>query len=360
MAKKSRHTFIELSLITFSMELNFSRERTNETYDDPIMREQLTDYGQITVAKAHKVGDQYFMIQGSRRLYNLNILAKAGVEDPRTCKTADDGTIIRGTGKPFSMIEVDLYEGLTDHEIKDMMTDHDTVRGLSRAEVQLSIEGLLDSTPKYNEREIVNKLMPSLVKLYPPKREIVPISKDNGVDALNNWKGVIDTAKRRFYAPVKLHDLGMEVLRGKQKWPSNKEIYEGVKIFEKAKNSDTTGLISRSNPGAEFDAWYERLVDAHTPKEGELGTEGKPKSISMWNRQQVEEKVKTCVSPFANWFMLMIVRDPRVIEDAFKVVDELALKAFQALSIEDKAAFATCWKPEVAKAPEANTKSEAA
>lgn len=339
--KMARKAMIDLSKVVVDFERNFARERDSKTYDDAVLRQDLATRGQITVAKLRKIGEIYYPLQGNRRAFNLKKLAEMGIEDPRTCKKDDQGKPVEGTGKPFSQIEAEVYEDLTDREAVELMMDHGNVRGLSRAELQYAFEGLFQAG--YVEREIAHLLGNLLIQHYPPSREIKPIDEDKGADFLNFYRGVIQAAKNRWRAPRKLHDLAMEVLRGKQKWPTKAEISDGLKIHEDEVDKDTTGRLDRENTGPKFNEWFDRLVSNHTPKPGEEG-ESRGKSISSMNRAQIEDLIKVADSPIVKYLLLLVLRDPRVKPDGMPVVAKLTKEWLNAAPKDQQDAFFDgCW-----------------
>lgn len=342
MIKMTKKMMVPLDTVVVDFENNV-RERDITAYNDPILRQDLAGRGQITAAKMRKIGDKHIPLQGNRRAYNMLILAKEGIEDPRTCRRDDNGSPIPGTGKPFSTIEAEVYENLTDREAVLLKLDHGNVRGLSSAELQYAIEEAFNVG--YNEREVVYMLGGLFMQHYPPKREIKPVEEDKGADLLANYRGVLQAAKNRWRAPTKLHDLAMQVLRKKQSWPTKVEISDGLNIFLKAVDQDKTGTIDRNNPGAAFDAWFDKLVEIKTPKPGEEDAR-RQKTTSMFNRQQVAEAIKVCDSRIGKWFLYYILRDERVRGDAFVTVNKLAAKAFALLTPEDQKSFDECWNPD--------------
>lgn len=345
-AKNSKVVNFPIANIKLDFSRNFARENTVQSYEDPNLRQDLATRGQITPILLLEVGTTPSgdpiaePMQGNRRSYNLAILANQGVEDPTTCKVDDKGVPIAGTGKPFTFAKAILFKGLTERERVEIMADHGNVRGLTKAELQLFIEGLLNA--QMTEKDACRLAGGLLLNHYPPKREIKAFDEDKGADFLANYKGVIDAAKRRWKAPKLLHDQAMEVLRGKQNWPTKAEIYEGLKIHEQEVSEDRTGKLDRETPGPKFMEWYNKLLAA---KVVNVEAGEKPKSISMFNRAQAEELAKLCDSRLGKYFIYVILRDDRVFADKLPVVAKLAKKAerMEAWTTDDVAAFDECW-----------------
>lgn len=351
--KNAKVVNILLDNVVVNFDRNFARERDEKTYDDPNLRQDFAARGQITPALLLEVGKNadsgepiYEPMQGNRRAYNLKKAKALGLEDPSTCKTDDKGNPIAGTGKVFNTIKAVVFKGLSERERVEIMADHGNVRGLSRAELQLFIEGLFDVG--YTEKDVARLAGNLLLHHYPPKREIKPFDEDKGADFLANYRGVIQAAKNRWRSPKVLHEQAMNVLRGKQNWPTKAEIAEGLKVHETEVDADRTGKIDRESPGPKFVAWYDKLLKAKTPADGSEGGNGKPRPTSMMNRTQVEELVKVADSRLLKFVMYAILRDDRVQADKLPVVAKLAKKAEkgETWSQEDQDIFDECWNPD--------------
>lgn len=345
----AKYTRKNVPLVDFveDFTFNFSREPKVENYDDLQMQSSLANVGQKAPGKALRGPDgKHKMMVGNRRLHNILILAAKGIEDPKTCRRTDEGEIIRGSGKPFTTMEVDVYESLTPREIVELSIDNDESLGLTKAEVQLQLEKAFEVTLG-NERESAKLCYYGIVKHYDSERTpFKPIQEDNGVSFLFAKKGVIDTAKKIWKAPLPLHDLCMQKLRTRGLgWPTNKEVAEGVKIHENEEKACPTRTISKENPGPLFMAWYDRLIEVHSQPDA---AGNKKKTVSALNRDQMETFAALSANGFTRWIIGFCVKDPRVNENAAGTMNALLLELFKALTPRQLEIYNSCWNvPEV-------------
>lgn len=354
-AKNTKVVSIPLDNVRVNFDRNFARERNEQTYNDPNLRQDFAARGQITPAMLLEIGKDtesgepiYEPMQGNRRAWNLKKAKELGIEDPSTCKVDDKGNPIAGTGKVFNTIKAVVFKGLSERERVEIMADHGNVRGLSRAELQLFIEGLFDVG--YTEKDVARLAGNLLLHHYPPKRELKSFDEDKGADFLSNYRGVIQAAKNRWRSPKLLHEQAMQVLRGKQNWPTKAEISEGLKVFETEVDADRTGKLDRETPGPKFIAWFEKLLKAKNPsgEDGGATGNGKPRPISMMNRAQLEELLKVTDSRLLKFMINVILRDERVQADKLPIVAKLGKKAErgEAWTAEDQEVFDECWNTE--------------
>lgn len=308
MAKSKKIQNVLLSDIVISYDRNV-REHADASYDDPAMRDSLALVGQQTIAKLLKLQNgTYEPIQGNRRVYNLKKLAEAKVLDPKTAKRDSDGNIVRDDdgkpvgAKPFDSIEAEVYEGLSERERLELLVDHGNVRSLNKAE--LFYAGEMFFSVGYSEKDVVIMTYGLLQMHYPPSRNITEMSKDGGTDALEYYRGVVQTMKDAYRAPVAARDAWVVKLKTGRSWPIKNELTQGYKLFRDEMNADKTGKISRQNPGPKFTEFWNKVVAKH--EAAVASGEKRGKSSAMMNNKQVIERVATC--------------DSRALKAAFKIV----------------------------------------
>lgn len=265
---------------------DYDRNTTNLYFD--IKENGLRD--PLTV---HKRNDgTYRPLKGNRRIYVLTKLANEGAIDPTTAKRDDQGNIIPGTGKPFSTVKAVVYEGLTEQEQFELVEDHAQIEPLRIWELYRTFEmawGL-----GMNERKTVVRNLPLLMQYYQPSREIKPIAEDGGQDALNNYKGVIDAYRNAYRGAYMVRDAYIEKLKGKQKWPTNDQLKHLAQVFVKEVAKDKTLTYSKSNPGPEFLAEWEKL-QKNIAEAAAKGTT-RPEPITAMNRGAMDEVGKAASS----------------------------------------------------------------
>lgn len=307
------------------------------SYISLTMQEQLAQFGQQTPARLEKIGERYIALQGNRRLTNLKILQSKGIIDPRTVKYENDGAgqrvPVANTGKPFSVIEADIYEGpLTQAERLELVLDQGATRTFNKVEVFLSAELAFKSG--YTERETLTILGDLFKFHYPPTRKIK--EDDGGVDLLNYYKGVLQTLKWVWRSPLVVREAFIKRLKGEQRWPQNAMIEKMYKIFSEEQDKDKLAKINRNSPGPKFLAAWAAYV-AEQQRAAAEGT--KPRPMAMMNRQQLEDSMKQLTSRIFKLADKCILRHvaPEVIArlDEFLVGIEATLTDEQNKALDD-------------------------
>ena len=292
------------------------------------LKDDLAFRGQQVVAVLEKRADgKYEPLQGFLRATALTDLAKEGKIDPLTMKLDSDGNPVAGTGKVFGTINAVVYEDLNDKERISLLFDHSQRRGLSRAETQLALEKLF--TALYPEIDVVIMTRNLLEQWYPPTRAIKKLKDSDGRDTdrddpndlLNYFRGVIQTAKIAWRAPVLLRDAWLEKLREHQKWPRKSELLEGAKIYDNECKADITMKFSREKPGPKFMEWWDRFAKAS--KEAEEKGETRGKTTSMLTRSQIEDCQKVADSRIIKALLSIVLNNGRVDREKLGVLDTL-------------------------------------
>lgn len=321
MAKSKKIQNVSLELIDVHMARNV-REPQAESYDDPGMRDSLALVGQQTIAKLLKLANgRYEPIQGNRRVFNMKILATAGVLDPKTAKRDGDGNIIRdNSGKPtgakvFESLEAEVYEGLSERERMELVFDHGSIRSLNKAELFYALEMLFSAG--YTEKEVVIMSFGLLQHHYPPSRQVKDTGSDGGTDALEYYRGVVQTAKDAWRSPVVVRDSWVTKLKTGRAWPIKKEMTQAYAIFKKEVDDDKTGKLNRQNPGPKFREYWAQVVNKH--KAAEATGEKRGKSSAMMNHMQVADKIGVCDSRALKAALKIILR--QISEDKLPVLD---------------------------------------
>lgn len=295
MPKRAR---INISEVNQNWGLNF-RENMLESYDSQIMRDSLAMHGQQTTMKLERRTDAdgkvfYTILQGNRRAYNISKLAEAGVTDPLT-------------GKPFSTVDAEVYDTLTESERIQLMLDVNDIRGLKEVELFYACEKAWNAG--WNDRQVVVQLASLFLHfnggVY--KRPVVPAMQDGGKDLFDYHKGTIQTWKQAYQAPVVLREAFVEKLRGNQRWPSNKELDKLFKTYLKEEKESKDGRINRENPGPQFLAeWNDYLAKV---KEALDNGKSKPKPQSMMNRTALESQRLRAVSRILKLAYSIVLRE---------------------------------------------------
>lgn len=213
------------------------------------------------------------IVRGFRRFTALEMAATAG-------ETYQGGLF---AGEVVNKVRVAILpSNLTEAERTVLMFDHSQRRSLNKAELQRSVEKCLYAQEK--EIDIVVLFGDLFDLFYPPKREIVAVNVDGGKDRLNYHKGTLQTMKRAWASPTKLHDLWMKKLSGEGGFPSKSNMETLADIHIKEQANDKTGKINRDNPGPLFEEKWAALLKL---AEDAKNTPNAPKpSISMRNREQ--------------------------------------------------------------------------
>lgn len=340
--KVSKETLVPLAAIvipTWETEVSGRRNvRQNvEALESVTLQRDLAEFGQQVAMDLEKVvidgKDVYIPIKGHRRAHNLKRLAEKQVIDPRTCKkNPETNEPDLSTGKVFEFGRAYVYTDLTPLERAEMLTDHSQVRGLSKLELFNSFCLLFDV--RMGERRIIVKLFDLLIQYYPPTRKIVPINEDDGKDALNYYRGLLQTQKAAWQAPTVLREAYIRKLKGEHGWPTNAELAKYLDIFEKERDKNPAA-IDRDNPGPEFvSRWGEYVTKQEKAK---ADGKARAKADSMMNRQQIEDVNKTTDSVPFRWYNMFIRRE--VDAAGFPQADKLMKEAWLLLSEEKRLAF---------------------
>lgn len=326
MAKQKKIQSVALNLVDVHMDRNV-RERDEVSYDDPAMRDSLALVGQQTIAKLLKLPNGRFEpIQGNRRVFNLKKLAEAGVLDPKTAKRDADGNIVRDdSGKPvgakvFDSIEAEVYEGLSERERMELVFDQGHVRSLNKAELFYALEMLFNAG--YTEKEVVIMSFGLLQHHYPPSRQVKDTASDGGQDALEYYRGVVQTAKDAWRSPIVVRDSWVTKLKVGRAWPIKKEMTQAYAIFKKEMDDDKTGKINRQNPGPKFREFWNGVVNKHSAAEAK--GEKRAKSSAAMNHQQIADKKSVVDARELKCLIDIVLR--RIPEDQLAVLDTACVK----------------------------------
>lgn len=321
MAKSKKIQAVKLSEIDVHMSRNV-REQSEESYNDPAMRDSLALVGQQTIAKLLKLPNgRYEPIQGNRRVFNLKILADAGVLDPKTAKRDADGNILRDdAGKPvgarvFETLESEVYEGLSERERMELVFDHGNIRSLNKAELFYALEMLFSAGN--SEKEVVIMSYGLLAHHYPPSRQVKDTSSDGGQDALEYYRGVVQTAKDAWRSPIVVRDSWVTKLKTGRAWPIKKEMTQAFAIYKKECDEDKTGKLNRHNPGPKFREFWTGIVNKHEAAAAK--GEKRAKSSASMNHQQIADKVGVCDSRILKAALKIVLR--QISEDKLPVLD---------------------------------------
>lgn len=326
MAKSKKLQSVALNLIDVHMARNV-REQDEVSYDDPAMRDSLALVGQQTIAKLLRLPNgRLEPIQGNRRVFNLQKLAAAGVLDPKTAKRDAEGNILRDdSGKPigakvFESIEAEVYEGLSERERMELVFDQGHIRSLNKVELYYALKMLFSAG--YTEKEVVIMSFGLLQHHYPPSRQVKDTATDGGQDALEYYRGVVQTAKDAWRSPVVVDEAWITKLKTGRGWPIKKEMTQGYAIFKKELDEDKSGKISRQNPGPKFKEFWNGVVNKHAAAEAKGEKRGK--SSAAMNHQQIADKVGVCDSRAIKAVLKIVLR--QISEDKLPVLDTAMVK----------------------------------
>jgi hypothetical protein len=253
------------------------RDHGEADYDLRPLIEDLAERGQQTTIKLERVEGKLYPITGNRRTLAMQWLAEN--KNPAN----NEPYIDPKTGKPFSHIRAEVYENLTDIERMIMLFDHGQTRNLSAHELYTAIKR--SWAAGLNDLQVVRLARGLLEIHFPPERSVA----DNDQARLDYWKGAIQQMRWAYLSPVPLEDAYEKKLCGVQRWPTKKELFEGLKVFEKEQADDTKHLYSRANPGPRFMEWWNEYS---TAKQADIDAGNAPKPRSMMNRNEIEEVQK--------------------------------------------------------------------
>lgn len=273
----------EIDLVKIVPDLSRNvRENDPTAYDILPLAMDLALRGQITEMSVEKADDgNIYPLRGFRRKLALDWLADPTNLDPATKEPYVDPR----TGKPFKTARVKIYEGLSDVERLTLMFDHGQTRNLSKIELANAMYRAFDAGVR--EIDVVRMAWGLLQLHYPPSRKI----EDNDKDRLAYYKGVLQTLKNVWRAPYVVREAWEKKLKGQQNWPLKDELRELLQVFDKEQAADKTNTVTRANPGPEFKAAWDKLVQVKSQPEGE-GTGKTRATTAMMNRTSVDDLFK--------------------------------------------------------------------
>lgn len=306
----------------------------------PSMKRDMAFRGQQDPAMLEALADgTYRPVKGFIRSTAISELAAEKVIDPTT-------------GKPFESVRAFVVTDLNERERVSLMLDHSQRTSLTKVGLFNSFERAFNAG--YTEAEIVAMLYDLLAQHYPPTRPIKKREEDKGRDQLDYYRGVVQSMKQAWLAPILLHDAWVDKLAGKQKWPTKAEMVELSVIHQKEAAADKTMKISRTNPGPKFMEGWSKLLKAQ--EEGAESGTSRPKAVSMMNRQKLEEVHKVLDSVTLKIAYAIVRRD--VSEDKLMVLDKLLVDAESRMGPEWHAALAGLLASEEAPAKAEEPKAE--
>jgi len=264
------------------------REPNVETWAIPQLAESLALEGQSTPCILQKIGEKYLPWQGFRRCSAVKYNAERGVIDPMT-------------GKPFT--EVLAFVINEELSIKDqfaLLLDAGNTRLLNKVEVFYAAEKARQVWS--TEAQIAIALRGLLDSQFPVKD---PSVLENPEEYANYRKGVVQNLLTAAKSPVVLRDAYVEKLRGKQKWPSERDVRKLEKDFRTEMEADKTNKISRQKPGKEF----MKTWNAYVADQKAAATNGsKPKAVAMMNGDEVQTAKNACDSRILKTVMAIVKR----------------------------------------------------
>lgn len=259
------------------------RRNTEENYFSPAANaigEDLLSHGQNKAAVGVRMDNgKIMLLQGNGRAAWLT-------------KFRDEGRTYglnagEFSGKVPATIRMLVMKNLTAEEMILIRNDHGMERQLD--EVEFFNTYIQRREAGMNEREIIIASVGMLDALKRPNRKVDVRTKD-GYDY---YRGRVQPYQYAYEGATVVREAFIKRQDKKQDWPINKQLREVWRTFLDEQKKDLTCRINQDNPGPEFQARWDEIVQAGEEAEAE----DKPmRKTGMMGRKDIEKMAETCMS----------------------------------------------------------------
>jgi hypothetical protein len=240
------------------------------------------------------------IVKGHRRAHALEFLASE-----------------EKNGKYVENVPAIVYPHLTERQFISMLLDHGDQLPLDKVEAYIAIKRALSFGRTH--AEIATNYRPLLEKLSPltddQRKDMTRADGSLDPNKLRDrYRGTIQGFQRVFECPTVVETAVMEKLRGKTKWPTDKQVGELHSAHKEDQKEDPT--VTPDRPGRRFTEKWE-AIQAAVEKAREEGSNA-PKSTAMKNRKTVDSMIASSRSILFKIQLLFITNDARVSEEGYK------------------------------------------
>lgn len=340
MRTKNQIVNVPLNQIVIDFTRN-PREPGDDNLRDTLMQASFMSEGQKVAVALEKVGpDDYRILQGNRRVFNLKeIVANGGMDGATVKRDKETGEIIPETGKTFETVKAIVYEDLTPSERLNLTIDHSNVKLLKKHELFRAVCQSFDVSD--NERQTIVRLASLFMQFFPPVKTIVDPALDKGVDLLNNYRGLLQGMKRAYEAPEVVTAAYMDKLKngGKGKI-TDATVKHLCEIYKAEKKADVMDSIGRHKPGPKFLAEWNKWVEAQSAQLEKIaaGETGRAVQIAMLTRAEVEKKLDALDSQVLRVMLRVVLRQRQ--EDVVSKLDRFMVEIESGLTYDQKKVLA--------------------